>query len=688
MALNAQEQNYRKAKKRVVEAASAVLGPAANLAHEALFVGVDLLQFVPVPALDVAGKMLLSIWDAVELIEVNRLSCLRLTERSAELLLAIREEIGASGTGVAEELKEPVARLHIALEEIHDSLQKQIRRPFWLRYVKREDTQRDILYCDTLLDDALGLFSFRIQIRTLRLVQESEARFSQIGAVQLVSDVAPSSAHALPVPPDADDIQDATQVRRSLSLYRQSQNISDLALDMINLRQLLHIALQEADDGTLMKFLQIGPREMTEAIEALQRVLEEGGTILERATTPLGDEPRQDADRSPIRDDVAVLRRLSNISGISAPTVHAQDKPVPITREVKRQSLFDKQKRSMDRRGLKVSMNDPVYLVLPSTMHKYNVSGNWQDYVMMISYGPQDDRTECCLSYDQKPLVLYQKLKDDSQDPFLTLVHVVRLPSPCVIARKALYSSQSHEGGAATHTAQDTLPTPTSITSHVVLRMYEPGSTLHLDEPTTTLSSGDNTHEDATVYDSTGHGGGYVGYCVAIYSYTAKQEGNLDVTPGDTFTILSRAKDRWLLRRDRLETDTIATDPPERGWAPEGCLLETRIPVARAIAHTASYTSLSAGLAPSSSKKTMNLERAGNVDPWLPIHPQHIVSESFLEHVLMDYTQKDDEELSVSEGDLLRVYKRFKHWSYAVKEDNGERGWVPTWQTSKVEFSS
>jgi hypothetical protein len=44
---------------------------AASIGHEVLFTGVDLLKFAPVPGLDVAGKILLSIWDAVEMVEVS-----------------------------------------------------------------------------------------------------------------------------------------------------------------------------------------------------------------------------------------------------------------------------------------------------------------------------------------------------------------------------------------------------------------------------------------------------------------------------------------------------------------------------------------------------------------------------------------------------------------------------------------
>ena len=52
----------------------AICGPfvaAALIDHEALFTGADLLKFSPVPGLEPAGKMLLSIWDAVEKVEVS-----------------------------------------------------------------------------------------------------------------------------------------------------------------------------------------------------------------------------------------------------------------------------------------------------------------------------------------------------------------------------------------------------------------------------------------------------------------------------------------------------------------------------------------------------------------------------------------------------------------------------------------
>ena len=55
----------------MIEAIGGALGVAASFGHEALFSGVDLLRFTPVPGLELAGSILLKIWDAVNKVEVS-----------------------------------------------------------------------------------------------------------------------------------------------------------------------------------------------------------------------------------------------------------------------------------------------------------------------------------------------------------------------------------------------------------------------------------------------------------------------------------------------------------------------------------------------------------------------------------------------------------------------------------------
>jgi abelson tyrosine-protein kinase 1 len=55
----------------VAKAAASVLDTAKLVAHEALFTGVDLLRFAPIPMLEIAGMTLINIWEALESVEVR-----------------------------------------------------------------------------------------------------------------------------------------------------------------------------------------------------------------------------------------------------------------------------------------------------------------------------------------------------------------------------------------------------------------------------------------------------------------------------------------------------------------------------------------------------------------------------------------------------------------------------------------
>jgi protein STE50 len=129
---------------------------------------------------------------------------------------------------------------------------------------------------------------------------------------------------------------------------------------------------------------------------------------------------------------------------------------------------------------------------------------------------------------------------------------------------------------------------------------------------------------------------------------------------GDTFIILSRSRGWWVVQRDPTGVGVVDTSESKQGWVPAGCLLETSVPVASAIAEAKQVS----GPQPESPAKT-------------PILPLSIISTSFPGIALMDYKKKGDEELDLAKDDQLRVFKRYNHWSYAVKEDGGDRGWVP-----------
>lgn len=149
----------------------------------------------------------------------------------------------------------------------------------------------------------------------------------------------------------------------------------------------------------------------------------------------------------------------------------------------------------------------------------------------------------------------------------------------------------------------------------------------------------------------------------------AEQDDEFDVTVGDMFIISSRAKGWWVVQRDLIGTGAAVGLDMEKGWVPAGCLLETKVPVAVAV------EAANAARAPSDTLHP----RSFALKDSKPILPISVLSISYPKVALVEYKRKGDKELDLNKDDLLRVYKRYNHWSYVVKELSGDRGWVPSW---------
>ncbi|KAI9457475.1 hypothetical protein BJY52DRAFT_1223837 [Lactarius psammicola] len=342
-----QEEGYVHTRSRAIEAISGVLGAAARVGHEALFTGVNLLQFAPVPGLELAGGILLNIWDAVEMVEMNRLASLRLTERCADILISVRDEIADAGYTVAEELHAPIAKLVEAFGEVHHFLKKLGHRPFLKRYLRRDEIQTSITACDTALDDALGMLGLSIQIRTLKLIQANELRRQKEtrDLLETLSHLSPSLPPVpLPLPPATlqSSPVDPESVRKTLRALRAAQNAQDRAHDTADLRQLMRTALATNDDVSMIEALQIARSEMPEAIKtlqrALERVVEDGQLDAEDRTTaqsaslvsperggrkrfrPVSRLRADTLDREFIETGIDALRRLSRDTDLGLPS--------------------------------------------------------------------------------------------------------------------------------------------------------------------------------------------------------------------------------------------------------------------------------------------------------------------------------------------------------------------------------
>lgn len=93
---------------------------------------------------------------------------------------------------------------------------------------------------------------------------------------------------------------------------------------------------------------------------------------------------------------------------------------------------------------------------------------------------------------------------------------------------------------------------------------------------------------------------------------------------------------------------------------PAGCLLETSVPPSTAITE-ASVIASAQPLSPSA-QSLASPTRDTLSDA--PILPSNIVSTSYPGVALMDWLPQDDHELDLVKDDMLRVFKRYNHWSY------------------------
>ncbi|KAF8325835.1 uncharacterized protein EI90DRAFT_3018898 [Cantharellus anzutake] len=347
-------------------------------------------------------------------------------------------------------------------------------------------------------------------------------------------------------------------------------------------------------------------------------------------------------------------------------------------------------------KSFKVSLDDPCWKVLPAALKKYKISDDWRQYVMFICYGS----TERCLSYDEKPLLLFQKLKDANKNPVFMLRHIKDIRSPIAVAqqkqsmriREAVANnlSQLPKGANAAQNAVAAAPYsrntrlhqppvlhPVSVQAQAVKAAnaqntngggasWPETADSQPDSSRGKIQSGDEPSPHPDVKDSLAAAAGGTSYAIAIYPYLAEQD--------DEFNVVVR-QGWWIVQKDP-SGEGVIDDKAPKGWVPAGCLLETHVPTALAISEAKAANSPSRATGLSSNESPATAHKS-------PILPSKIISTSFPGIALMNYPGRGEHELTLARGDVLRVFKRYNHWSYAIGEDTGDRGWVPSWFVGK-----
>ncbi|KIM88352.1 hypothetical protein PILCRDRAFT_814250 [Piloderma croceum F 1598] len=304
-----------------------------------------------------------------------------------------------------------------------------------------------------------------------------------------------------------------------------------------------------------------------------------------------------------------------------------------------------------------VKVDELTWGVLPAALERYRLGRhNWRTYVLFMCYdsnGRGDSQKQRCLSYDEKPLRLWIWLRDMGKHPAFMLKHIDDVKSPISVIR------ERHAGRQPT------------FTDFSVSGLDHAGADLR----DSTYSVHSNVRDSSV---ATRHTSAIMGatYAVAIFPYWAEAPDELDVALDEAFIVLSRTAGWWMVQRNNPITGSVSRNPSKQGWVPSGALLETSIPVTTATAEA----------------KTARISipipsLTSSVRPSKPILPSCILSASFQSVALRDYQAKGDGEIGLLTNDLVRVYKKYNHWAYIVQE-NGRRGWVPSWFLSKVPSDS
>ena len=131
-----------------------------------------------------------------------------------------------------------------------------------------------------------------------------------------------------------------------------------------------------------------------------------------------------------------------------------------------------------------------------------------------------------CLSYDEKPLLVYQKLKNAEKNPVFVLKHIKDMPSPIAAAQQRR-STQ----GTSRHVSTDTKPNEGLVNARDAVS--ESTIVSGVQTPVESLKSLLSTIIPA----SAGRGAKrempppliVVSYAIAIYPYVAEQEDEFDV---------------------------------------------------------------------------------------------------------------------------------------------------------------
>ncbi|MBW0533297.1 hypothetical protein O181_073012, partial [Austropuccinia psidii MF-1] len=275
----------------------------------------------------------------------------------------------------------------------------------------------------------------------------------------------------------------------------------------------------------------------------------------------------------------------------------------------------------------------------------------WSKHVLILR---TRNKKEHCLSYDQIPLKVYRSFKSRQGVDFL-IRSIDEIPSPlrwAGITRKVNHLNL--ESQSDSNFSNDKKK---------------------LDQNDINLSKSKIEIERKPL-----------NWALAICGYQSDQVEELNIKAGQSFKIKSYSNGRYLLEREsnllsspQLSSPNSKNSPTSithsinsiqnenLGWVAENCILESTQPIRLLTSNGSSLKDLISKPI-EASKDCLDLSN---------LTTQKISLIGFQSHSIT----WSGELTNLKQGELLRAFnaKTRLHWTYCIRESNGERGWIPSW---------
>ncbi|KAJ2761195.1 hypothetical protein IWQ56_005311, partial [Coemansia nantahalensis] len=106
------------------------------------------------------------------------------------------------------------------------------------------------------------------------------------------------------------------------------------------------------------------------------------------------------------------------MSSLLLPGSQAGGAQTPVTPHIRVYGDNALQRENEAYKSFRISADDPCSTILPQALKKYHITDSWHNYTLCIQFGSgATGKVERALAMDEKPLFLFQQLKDAGESP-------------------------------------------------------------------------------------------------------------------------------------------------------------------------------------------------------------------------------------------------------------------------------